>query len=171
MKVCIIISLLVSMYLTSLGQRVVKISRKDSIQLNLAWNKFKKGLMERDTNNLHILSLKLVDCKDCISMEKYSIDDTFVPIDTFLNKAFREFDISKKWTSIKTKNYTILTREIKNYQPKNLNPKCGKDLIIFELWFITMEPNKITGYEGQSHAFQFIKLNNQFKFFGVTSVP
>ena len=61
---------------------------------------------------------------------------------------------------------------IRNHKPKNLPNDYGNDLILYEVWIQTYSPNEwAKGHEGQNNAFQFVKINDKFKLFGLTSIP
>lgn len=48
----------------------------------------------------------------------------------------------------------------------------SQDFRLYEIWVITYVPDEwAKGHEGQSHAFQFLKIKDRFKFYRLTSVP
>jgi hypothetical protein len=173
MRIIITVLILTFLTLTSSGQEmeVIKINSKDSVDLEVVWKQFAKGLLSKDTNGLRQLSLNLVDCSSCISRNTLP-EDYFVPIDTFLFQAFHHLSDSKLLSVIRTKKYHFLTNRIPNYQPRSIKNRGGTDLTIYEVWYNTYEPNEwAKGHEGQSHCFEFVKVDERYKFYGLSSIP
>jgi len=79
---------------------------------------------------------------------------------------------SKLWSVVKTKKYRLHIEKQTTYNPDFDKTRKGKPIRLFEVWFITWEPNELAkGHEGQSHAFEFVKIGNAIKFYGMTSIP
>jgi hypothetical protein len=79
---------------------------------------------------------------------------------------------SPLYKAIKEKGCTASLQIFKDFKTGNLPKRYPEDLHLYELWIQTYKPNEWTaGHKGQSHAFQFVKVNNKFRFYGVTSIP
>ncbi len=150
------------------NKKILAVTIEDSLKLEQLWNKFLKGISKKDTNQLHPLSLPLINCELCADKPH---EDYFVPVDTFLFLAFLRFPDSKLWQAMTTKKHRISGRTMTEHYPGSLN-SSGSPLMIYELRVVTIEPNE-TGrrHEGLEHIFEFIKTNGEFKLFGFSSVP
>ncbi|MGZ3813230.1 MAG: hypothetical protein ACXVB0_15650 [Mucilaginibacter sp.] len=149
-----------------------KPNHKDSIQLSFVWKEFKNSLTTKNIQELHKLSLKHVYCDLFEPMDATKpARDPYIHIDTFLKQFFRQMHNSKLWLVVKTKKYHMGVEHEENPRPPN-KTSIERTLKIYEIWYVTWEPNELAkGHEGQTHAFQFIKVHNRFKFYGMTSVP
>ena len=150
-----------------------KISLKDSVELNKMTNDFIKAIENKETKKIKELSLEQIDCALCIATDyNHPPKDYIVPIDTLINQAYKDFLNSPLFKAIKSRGFRMSEMTIPEYKPRNLPSNYGKDLIVYEAWVQTYKPNEwAEGHEGQSHCFQFVKINNEFKFYGLTSIP
>jgi len=151
-----------------------KISLTDSIQLNIDVNRFVESINKKEIDQIKRISLELIDCSLCITRDYNDgpPSDYIIAIDTFINLAFQDFIDSPLFRAIKTRGFTFSERFIPDIHPRNLPKTYDKDLVIYEAWVQTYEPNEwAIGHEGQSHCFQFVKINGEFKFYGLDSVP
>ena len=152
-----------------------KLSYNESISLSNYWNVFKNAIVINDTFNIRNLSLSKIDCDLCVSNNIPNTapkEDYIISIDSFLIKDMNKIIESQLWFALKTRGYNATFRTIHNYQRRNLPEDYGKDLTIYEIWIQTYLPNEwAEDHEGQSHAFQFIKYKNKFKFYGIASIP
>jgi len=72
---------------------------------------------------------------------------------------------------MKTKKYHI-GESYMNFHPPNIKTLKSKALTLYDVMYVTFEPNEIAkGHEGGSEGFEFVKINNQFRLFGLTSIP
>lgn len=152
-----------------------RVATKDSIELAKYFKKFQKAFDLENHQAIRDLSLTGIDCDLCITSD-YDLseppEDDILPIDTFLLKNVKNILESKMWEALKERGYKLSLHKITNYRTSNLPQNYGGLLELYELWIQTFLPNEwAEGHEGQSHAFQFVKLENQFKFYGITSVP
>jgi hypothetical protein len=153
----------------------LKISKKDSIALDIYWKDFLLAIENKDTSEIRRLSLDEIDCDLCLTIdyENYTPkDDYIIPIDTFLLKNIYDLTESQLWKAIKLNRCHQGLCVFYNFLRRNLPGDYGKDLKLYEIWVQTYKPNEwVEGHEGQSHAFQFVKYKNEFKFYGMTSIP
>jgi hypothetical protein len=156
--------------------RSANLSYKDSIELTKTWIKFKKALELKDTETLHLLSLHIVQCDlfetpDPNITYDQSIANSYISFDKFLMQFYQNLANSKLWSVMKTKKYHI-SEAIMNFHPPNIKYLKSKSLKTYDILYVTFEPNEIAkGHEGGSEGFEFVKSNDKFKFFGLTSIP
>lgn len=150
-----------------------KIGRADSIQLSKAWTTFLTALEKRDNKTIKRISLDNISCGLCKDTDaNYSPSDDLIPIDTFVNQTNRSFLNSPLYNAIKKRGVTYSILTIPNFRPSNVPKSDSGNLQIFEIWVITYVADEwAKGHEGQSHAFQFVKTGDSFRFYGLTSVP
>ena len=179
MKKVLLILLLTLISTTSFAQQNEdekwhKLSLTDSIELQKTWTEFKTALENNDAIKIKNLSLKKVDCILCFERNGKSAPpkDYVVTIERFIKHSAKSFKGSPLAKAIKTSGYFAQFRTLYDCKPRNLPAGYGKNLTIYELYIQTYKPDEwAKGHEGQSHVFQFVKVNGEFKFFGMTSIP
>ncbi|MBO9700129.1 MAG: hypothetical protein J7604_07945 [Sporocytophaga sp.] len=153
--------------------KVMKISSSDSVLLDKAFNQLIEAIEKKNVPTIRSLSLSQINCAVCIfDYHNEPPADYIVPIDTFINQSSKIILETPLETAIHNRGYNATLRLIRNYKSRNLPLDYPKDLKIYELWIQTYLPNELAkGHEGGSHGFQFVKVGEQFKFYGLTSVP
>jgi len=153
-------------------EKRLKLTYKDSIELNKVWLRYKHALESKDIHSLHQLSYKTIHC-DRFEPENSSFTkDPNLPLDTFLNRFYHVFPNFKLWRVIKTKKYHMSIDKASNWVLPNIKFQREKSLMVYNIWYLVFEPNEISkGDEGLSEAFQFMKINGKFKLYGLTSIP
>jgi hypothetical protein len=148
------------------------------IELGNAWKIFLKAVSSNDIRKIKSLSLEKIRCLACLDnteeedkeMTKYMMTEPdwyeklykekiFIPIDTFCKQDY-PIIFSKSFIKKLQDSETIYTVDHYN------------DDIIYEVIITTTQPGKIApGHEGGQHAFQFIKINHDYKFWGIDTIP
>jgi hypothetical protein len=156
----------------SFGQSGQTISKEDSTKLFGFLNRFVKAINEQETEELKKISMDRIDCISCIADRIPPPESYLVPVDTFINQTYRTFEKSRLWDCVRNEQpmINLLRLTGKDFEQKELKKKQG--INIYELFYLTTKPNEIQfGHEGQQTGLQFIKLDNAFKFYGLTTVP
>ena len=149
----------------------LKMDKSDSIEIDKTFQNLIKAIETKDAEKIKQISLPEIDCDLC-SDQKYSKKDYYIPIQKFIKQAFKTYVNSPLAKAVETRGYRPMVRFIPNYKPRILPANYSKDMTIYELFVQTYKPNEwMPGHEGQSHAFQFVKVNGEFKLFGMTSIP
>ena len=151
-----------------------KLPPKDFLHLTNTWALFKKALQSKDRQTLHHLSLKYIYCDifQPLDFNNITPTDSHISIDTFLKQFFDHMPKSKLWSVVKTNKYHYSVEKEEYLNPANTKSKKEKSRNVYEIWFVTWKPNELQkGHEGQTHAFQFVKANGEFRFYGMTSIP
>ena len=151
--------------------KFLEMDKADSIEIDKTFKKFIGAIENKDAETIKRISLSEIDCDLC-SDRKYPKKDYYIPIKKFIKQAFKTYVDSPLAQAVKTRGYRSIVRFIPNSKPQILPSNFGNDLTIYELYVQTYKPNEwMLGHEGQSHAFQFVKVNGEFKFYGMTSIP
>jgi hypothetical protein len=175
-KILIVFLLFLSMGVHGQSFKPTRILYNDSVKLINTWKRLKKALKLKDTKTLRHLSLKIVHCD---LFQTYnpkltyaqSIAIAYMPLNTFLTEYYQNLHKSKLWSVMKFKKYN-LTEAYMNFRPQNIKNLKSMPLILYDIMYVTFEPNEIAkGHEGASEGFEFVKINDEFKFFGLTSIP
>ena len=146
-----------------------KITTEDSIAVNNAFIKLLKTVESKQEKEFLALTLNKVECNNCVDSSDMV---NFVSNKDLYNNQFKAFENSAVYKALKKRGYHISSMEVKNYKPKNLPKSYPKDLILFEVWTNTYLPNEwAEGHEGQSNSFQFVKIGNEYKLYGLSSIP
>ena len=149
---------------------IKKISINDSIELCKVFKKILSEVKNNSEKEFLKLSLGKIDCANCNS-DSFKIINYVSNKNLFKNQ-FKVFEQSAVNIALKKRGFHISCLVFKNYKPKNLPKKYPKDLTLFEIWIQTFLPNELAeGHEGQSNTFQFVKINNKFKLYGLSSIP
>ena len=151
-----------------------KIELTDSIELNKIFSDFIYGIENKDSQKIKKYSLSEIDCDLCI-IKDYTIQkkyDDLISINTFINQAYKNFTESPLYRAYEKRGCRFSKMIIPDFNTRNLPNDYGKDLILYEVWIQTYLPNEwAEGHEGQSHSFQFVKIKNEYKFYGISSIP
>jgi len=149
------------------------LSIQDSLKLETTWNEFINAIGNKDTEKIKEYSLEEIYCDICVIHKSPNLfTDYILPIDTFINMAFTELIGSQLWKAIHERPLNFLGTTIPDFWTKNLPESFKPNLTLYEIWIETYRQNEwAEGHEGQNHGFQFVLINDKFKFYGITSVP
>jgi hypothetical protein len=136
-------------------------------ELDKTFIAFIKALENKDKAAFTSLSLANVDCAECPGAEE---GGNFVPAEVFYITVAADFTVSPVYKALAKRGYAFNSMILKDFKPSFLPNNYPKDLKVYEVWVHTYKPDELSkGHKGTSHAFQFIKVNGGFKFFGLTS--
>lgn len=131
---------------------------------------FIKALETNDKAAYTALSLPQVDCVECPNAAELGAKNNFVPSEVFYITVAKDFTVSPVYKALTKRGYAFNSMTLKGFKPGFLPKDYPKDLKIYEVWVHTYKPNELSkGHKGTSHAFQFVKINGAFKFYGLTS--
>ena len=153
MKRFFLLFILVTFYNCGFSQSLTNTDSSDSLQITLLFPKFIKTIESRNLRAFKNISRSNIVCDYC--------DEKSVTIGNIFTKQFKDFKNSKILSAYKTRGYSIYKE---NYEINKRKLYC--------VWIETYIQNELQkGHEGGSIGFQFIKVNDKFKFYGLTSVP
>lgn len=156
----------------SFGQSGGVITEEDSTELFRFVRQFENAIAKRETEKLRNVSLDSIHCISCIAYKIPPPESYFVPVDTFINQTYRNFRRSKLWDLVRNEQPMINLLKLTGKDFGQNELKYGERIIIYELFYLTTKSNEIQfGHEGRQTGLQFIKLNNELKFYGLTTVP
>lgn len=133
--------------------------------------KYINAIENRDEKVIKQFSLNIVDCDVCFPGGDFEnpynpIEDAFVKIDVFASYLFDTLHSSHLWKSIQSgiPCMTSTSTSPDNYHPKSVKLKQGEYFTEFELSYpIDNSTDK--------YYFSFIKVENEFKLWGVRFAP
>lgn len=143
-----------------------EVDAKDAARIERIWKQMLNSIAQKDTSLLRGMSLKKVSCMPC--GEAHDGKGYYINADSFFYKAFA-WPGTPLWQAITTKKYWVHTIVTSN-RPENID-KGPLHYVIYELSFVTTEPDAANGNEGVSHLFQFIDVGGELKFYGLATVP
>lgn len=139
-------------------------------ELDKTFVAFFKALENQDKQAYTAISLKMVDCAECPASGEADDVTHFVASEIFYITVASDFKKSPVYKAINKRGYAFSTMVLKDFKPSFLPKDAPKDLKVYEVWVQTYKPDEVSkGHKGTSHAFQFVKVNGVFKFFGLTS--
>lgn len=153
--------------------------KKENKTGNTEWDKLDKtfialidALVKNDKAAFKTVSYPAVDCIDCIGKPEFNKEGYFVTSDVFYLNIANNFVNSPVYKALAKRGYTFSITEIKDFKPKILPRDYPNDLKLYEVWVPTYLKGELSKeHPGTSHSFQFIKINGEFKFYGLTSIP
>jgi hypothetical protein len=138
---------------TSFGQSLSEINRTDSLDVSTFFPNFIKAIKDKDFDFIKKRATLKIACDYC--------DNRYYSIDELLKDPLKDFANSKIFSAYTKRGYSTL-RE----------PYQIEENALYCVWIALWLPEELgKGHEGGSIGFQFIKVNNEFKFYGLTSVP
>jgi hypothetical protein len=170
LKYTALVGCLAAMLFSSCGQqmKMIKTAPTDSLAVENVWKQYVRALSNKNVRTIKKLSLNQVYCQPC-AIQAGTGD--LVTADAFAKNMLTYLPKTKLWNSIKTSKHLIVTEQIKKYKPLNLNVPDNKPLEVYDVWYVTKgTSDKIKGFESQRYAFQFVKQQGKYKFFGLTAV-
>ena len=149
-------------------------SKSEWDQLDKTFVAVIKALQENDKATFAVLSLPEVDCLSCRVTGDVNINEEsyFIPAELFYENLAKNFTKSQLYKSLVSRGYSFRTVVMRNYKPSVLPPNYPQDLTLYEVWVDTYLAGEwAPEHEGISHVFQFVKIGNNFKLFGLTTKP
>lgn len=173
MKKLHIIFIFVLLTQESSGQGGQLATKSDTLKLLDFAQKFGQAINSKNIDQIRAMSFKLVHCRLCIDnpIPPKTSEYFYIKFDTFLHSAYRSPELTKLWTVIRDKNEMINSYSLeKPFRQKEL--KGLEQILILEVFFTTLKRDEYEkGHEGQQTALQFVKVGDDFKFFGIDTVP
>jgi hypothetical protein len=132
-------------------------SKRDSMALIRNWKSFFKAIDEKDTQKIRAMSLDSVICSICEGLTEDYYESNMESIDDFITGCNRNFPDTALYVKMKSNAYKI-----------GINKNRSKQQIIYEVSFsvtISLDYSR----RKYRHTFQFVKIDDQFRFYGVDS--
>lgn len=130
------------------------------------------ALVKNDKAAFKAVSYPAVDCIDCVGKPDFNQEGYFVTADVFYLNIANNFINSPVYKALAKRGYTFSITEIKDFKPKILPKDYPKDLKLYEVWVPTYLKGELSSnHPGTSHAFQFIQVKGEYRFYGLTSIP
>lgn len=130
------------------------------------------ALIKGDKAKFVQLSLREVDCVDCVGPTEVTKEGAFVPAEFFFAIIGKKFTESPVYKAMASKGYSFSAVVLENFKPKVLPRDYPNNLKLYEVWVETYRPGEFAkNHKGTSHSFRFVKVNGKFKFYGLTSIP
>jgi len=131
-----------------------------------------QALEKGDKIAFQALSMKEVDCPDCVGSMDRDKDGVFVPSAFFFAVIAKDFTKSPVFLAMTKKGYSFSSIVVENFKPRVMPRDYPKDLKLYEVWVETYKPGELSPtHTGTSHSFRFVKVNGKFRFYGLNSIP
>lgn len=130
------------------------------------------ALVKGDRAKFESLSMKEVDCVDCVGPTEVTKEGAFVPAGFFFAVIGKKFTESPVYQAMAKKGYSFSSIIVKDFKPHVMPKDSPRDLKLYEVWIETYKPGEFSKtHKGTSHSFRFVKVNGKFRFYGLTSIP
>ncbi|MFN8336779.1 MAG: hypothetical protein U0U09_16735 [Cyclobacteriaceae bacterium] len=160
---------------TCLGQ-VLSVNEGDSLRLIQKAKEITRNLIENNPEELKRISLEKIYCQPCYRHTMRGHSPFLVSTDQF--SLIDHGLISRLSKSIEVNNPLIVLLTLKGSEFENELLKRQIEVTIYEIIYPHTQPNQIpVGNEKpqpgpeELTALQFVKLNNEFKLYGITTIP
>lgn len=125
----------------------------DSLRVTALFPKFVEALTSKDLDFIRKNSNSKVVCDYC--------EKSHTSINRIMKNEFKDFTNSKIYSAYNKSGFYVAKENFKVEQNS-----------IYCVWIQTLLPDESEkGHEGGSMGFQFVKIGDEFKLFGLTSVP
>lgn len=139
-------------------------------ELDKTFVAFVKAVETNNKEAYKMIALPQVDCFDCPGGGEQGVANNFVPSEVFFITVATDFKVSPVYKALLKRGYAFSSMQLKDFKPSFLPKDYPKDLTVYEVWVPTYKKDELSkGHQGTSHAFQFVKINGTFRFFGLTS--
>lgn len=141
-------------------------------ELDKTFVAFIKALENQDKAAFDNIALAQTDCAECPGSGEQGDITHFVPSDVFYITVAADFKASPVYKALSKRGYAFNSMTLKDFKPAFIpkDSSGSKDLKVYEVWVPTYKPDELSkGHPGSSHAFQFVKVHGEFRFFGLTS--
>jgi hypothetical protein len=169
----IILLLLIALGSSGQGTYGQAMTKADTLELLDFAQTFGQAMNSDDVDKIRAMSLEIVHCHLCIDdpTPPTTYENFYTELDTFIHAAYREPALIKLWSVMETEKAMINAVTLKKtFRQEELK---GRDQVtILEVFFTTLKRDEYAkGHEGASTALQFVKVGDEFKFYGIDTVP
>ena len=167
----LIFSLTASVRVHSQWERVnrMKMSKHDSIMLIQSWKLLLQGIRNKDHKGIVDISLEKVYCKSNGQLLSGLPKGDLISTNLFIDSVVDKFYDSHLMSLLKDSVYRLSKTIYPDRKPSNLLLPKGKRLILYDVYFLDLAPHRngdgVSDYN--YYIFQFVKIDSQFKFFGL----
>jgi hypothetical protein len=150
----------------------VKVTKEEWDKLDKVFQATIDAISNNNEAAFNKIAYPVIDCIDCVGTPEFNNRGYFVTRDVFYLNIAGNFTKSPVYKALVKRGYTFGAILLKGYRPKYLPDNYPEDLTLYEVWIPTYLANELSKvHPGTSHAFQFVKINGEFKLFGMTSIP
>ena len=145
----------------------LKIDKDDSVLLVTTWNSFLQNIETKNSIQIKKQSLQNVYCKSTGHVLPDLPKNKLMPIDSFVDSIMIKFYDKHFFEVIQDSAYRIMAVIYPDRRPSNFKLATGQKLILFDIYYIDYVPTGKAVRNQNFYIFSFVKIENQYKFFGV----
>ncbi|HYD91783.1 MAG TPA: hypothetical protein VEA37_09895, partial [Flavobacterium sp.] len=142
----------------------LKITPHDSLQLDTTFKRLITAIQEKDEAEVLEISLPELYCVECYAPGEES--SAFISAKEHYD-ALQNFANTITYKSLSTKGYGFYSANFEDMKPKNIPLDYTGDFIDYEVIVEDSENPSSNNFT----IFFFVKLNKEFKLFGISRVP
>jgi|GEM_PF-4394943 len=147
--------------------RTLKISKADSVLLTKTWDQLFHALKSDSKEEIKKIALQKVLCAICGEGPRDFGEGELVPLDTFTNIGIKNLKDPPVWKEISSGEYKLDVTMYPNRKPDNFTLQKHQKLVVYDVVFLYIEPINQKSKVKWHYIFRFVKINEQFKFFGL----
>lgn len=145
-------------------------NKGDSIALARNWRSFFKAIEEKDSQKIKAMSLDSVICSLCEGLTEDYYENNMESIDSFIAACNRSLPDTALYVKMKRNDYEISATRYPDIKLSNFQLKANDSLTIYQVRFRTIiDRGRDYDRRGYGHTFQFVKIDGQFRFYGMDS--
>lgn len=147
---------------------LLKLTKKDSLQLLKTWHSLLKAIRENDTPAIKKMSLDSIVCSVCEGMPGDYYENNLESIDMFVDSAHVNFQKSGLWTLLEQSKLKFIVEEYPDSKPATFTLKPNEKLTIFSI-FTQEEHSNSDLIFSPYHRFGFVMIDGRFIFYKMES--
>ena len=146
------------------------VSKKENIQLTGEFNQLISAIKTKNSEQIRQMSLDSIYCSICEGIRNDYYDNDLDNINNFIDSAYQHLSDEGIWGPMNSRYKLKFSASIYNKtKPDNFIMKENEKLIIYELYFYQLQGKSQKYPIPKSHIFQFVKIDGNFKLYGMTS--
>jgi hypothetical protein len=145
----------------------LKFSKIDSALLIESWKAFLNSVEGRNYAEIKELSLKQIYCTAHGHIFPSLLRDQLITIDSFISSVLPKFYDTHFMQVLSDSTFKIVAIMYPTRKPANVKLIRGQKLTLYEVYYQDLVPHYKKINDLNFYVFRFVKINNQFKFFGL----
>lgn len=149
----------------------VSVTKNEKGQLANVFNKLFSAIKTKNTDQIRLMSLDSIYCSICEGIRDDYYDNDLDDIKNYIDSAYQHLSDEKIWGPADGRfKLKFSADKYKKTKPTNFNLKENEKLLIYHVFFYELSGKKSERFPmPKSHVFKFVKIDGNFKFYGMTS--
>lgn len=149
----------------------VSVTKTEKDLLTNTFTKLISAIKTRNTEQIREMSLDSIYCSICEGIRDDYYDNDLDDIKNYIDSAYQHFPDEKIWGPADGRfKLKFSADKYKKTKPANFKLKENEKLLIYHVFFYELSGKKSPRFPmPKSHIFKFVKIDGNFKLYGMTS--